>query len=151
MNLDNLLALLENHPDESVAIRLPDGTHVPAHFHVTEVGHVQKRFVDCGGTLRSATSCVLQVWVANDTEHRLNTTTLSKILDKGLGLFDHRDVPLEIEYEQGVVSQYPVGTIHSEPTGLVLDLTHKHTACLAPDKCRIDLNVMSSCSGPDCC
>jgi hypothetical protein len=32
-----------------------------------------------------------------------------------------------------------------------LDLTHKHTACLAPDKCRIDLNVMSSCSGPGCC
>jgi len=84
MNLEKFLALLENHPDESVAIRLPDGTHVPAHFHVTEVGHVQKRFVDCGGTLRSATSCVLQVWVANDTEHRLNTTKLSKILDKGL-------------------------------------------------------------------
>ena len=31
---------------------LPDGTRVPPHFHVTEVGQVDKYFVDCGDQVR---------------------------------------------------------------------------------------------------
>jgi hypothetical protein len=151
MKLTDLLEVLKNQQDRSIEIVLPTGQTVPAHFHVTEVGCVQKRFVDCGGTLRSHASCVLQVWVANDIEHRLDTSKLAKILDKGLGLFDNLQVPLEIEYEQGVLSQYPVERIEIAERGVVLQLSHKHTACLAPDRCRIDLNVLSSCSGPGCC
>ncbi|MEI7863404.1 MAG: DUF6428 family protein, partial [Planctomycetota bacterium] len=37
---------------------LPDKSFVPAHFHITEVGRVQKDFIDCGGTVRSATTCL---------------------------------------------------------------------------------------------
>lgn len=151
MKLIDLLDTLKSHPDRSIEMILPTGESVPAHFHVTEVGHVQKRFVDCGGTLRSSTSCVLQVWVANDLEHRLDTTKLTKIIDKGLGLFDNQQIPVEIEYEHGVVSQYPVQDLEADDRGLVFKLTSKHTACLAPDKCRIDLNVVSACSEPGCC
>lgn len=32
---------------------LPNGTIVPQHFHVTEVGQVTKNFIDCGGTVRN--------------------------------------------------------------------------------------------------
>jgi len=32
---------------------LQNGTVVPKHFHVTEVGQVTKRFIDCGGTVRN--------------------------------------------------------------------------------------------------
>jgi hypothetical protein len=32
---------------------------VPTHYHITEVGKVQKDFIDCGGTVRSSTACVL--------------------------------------------------------------------------------------------
>lgn len=151
MKLIDLLDLLKNNPDRSIDMILPSGAKVPAHFHITEVGHVQKRFVDCGGTLRSSTSCVLQVWVANDIDHRLDTTKLAKIIDKGLGLFDNQQIPVEIEYEQDVVSQYPVEGVSLGAQGIVFELTKKHTACLAPDKCRIDLNVVSACSGPGCC
>jgi hypothetical protein len=146
-----LLDVLKNHPDRSMQIVLPTGTSVPAHFHVTEVGHVQKRFVDCGGTLRSSASCLLQVWVANDLDHRLDSTKLSKIIEKGLGLFDNQQVPVEIEYEQGVLSQYPLQSIEIIDTGLVFHVANKHTACLAPDKCRIDLKVVSGCNAPGCC
>ncbi|GEM_PF-1796133 len=31
--------------------RLSDGSAVPAHFYVTEVGQISKRFIDCGGKL----------------------------------------------------------------------------------------------------
>lgn len=45
----------------------PDAAFVPAHFHITEIGRIQKDFIDCGGTVRSAVTCLLQVWVAHDT------------------------------------------------------------------------------------
>ena len=32
--------------------QLENGTLVPAHIHVTEVGVRSKRFIDCGGVLR---------------------------------------------------------------------------------------------------
>jgi hypothetical protein len=151
MELIQLLDVLKNHPDRSMQIVLPTGTSIPAHFHVTEVGHIQKRFVDCGGTLRSSASCLLQIWVANDLDHRLDSTKLSKIIEKGLGLFDNQHISVEIEYEQGVLSQYPLQSIEIDDGGLVFHATSKHTACLAPDKCRVDLNIVSACSGPGCC
>lgn len=151
MKLIDLLTLLKNNPDRSIEIVLPTSEMIPAHFHITEVGHVQKRFVDCGGTLRENSSCVLQVWVANDLEHRLDTTKLSKIIDKGIELFEDDQIPVEIEYERGVISQYPLERIDVGDKGIVFALASKHTACLAPDKCRIDLNVVSACSGPGCC
>lgn len=50
---------------------LPDGTSVPAHFHITEVGQVTKRFIDCGGTLRDEKSINFQLWEDGDYDHRL--------------------------------------------------------------------------------
>jgi hypothetical protein len=38
---------------ENVTFQLPDGTTVPEHFHVTEVGY--KNFIDCGGKVRNET------------------------------------------------------------------------------------------------
>jgi hypothetical protein len=50
----------------------PDGDEILAHFHVTEVAHVTKRFIDCGGKLHDRQdACLLQTWVADDCEHRL--------------------------------------------------------------------------------
>ena len=34
---------------KTIAFQLPNGDLVPAHFHVTEVGQISKRFIDCGG------------------------------------------------------------------------------------------------------
>ena len=151
LTLRELIDALEKKPDCSLEIVLPTGESVPAHFHVTEVGHVQKRFVDCGGTLRSNSSCTLQVWVANDIDHRLDSTKLSKIIDKGLPLFEDQRIPVEIEYQKSILSQYPVRSLIAGDHQIQLHLQSKHTQCLAPDKCRIDLNVVSPCSGPDCC
>jgi len=37
---------------DAVNFILADGTAVPEHFHVTEVGLITKNFIDCGGTVR---------------------------------------------------------------------------------------------------
>ena len=41
---------------ETISFKLPDGSLVPSHFHVTEVGKVTKHFIDCGGTCLLYTS-----------------------------------------------------------------------------------------------
>ncbi len=42
---------------ETISFQLPDGSLVPGHFHVTEVGRISKHFIDCGGTVRQGRSC----------------------------------------------------------------------------------------------
>src|SRR3954470_4727011 len=78
--LSALLSALSARPDAGLTIELPDGSNVPAHFHVTEVGRVGKDFIDCGGTVRSWERCVLQVWVAGDVDHRVSAGKLAHII-----------------------------------------------------------------------
>ena len=40
-----------------------DGSVVPAHFHITEVGRVDRYFIDCGGAKRKQTRINLQLWI----------------------------------------------------------------------------------------
>jgi heme/copper-type cytochrome/quinol oxidase subunit 1 len=51
---------------EAVNFQLENGTYVPEHFHVTEVGMVTKNFIDCGGTTRTEKKVNFQLWDAND-------------------------------------------------------------------------------------
>ena len=151
MTLDRLAAVLLANPDVGLHLKLPDQSLIPAHFHVTEVGRVQKDFIDCGGTIRNSASCVLQVWVANDVSHRLDTTKLANIIQKGIRLFGTTEIPLEVEYDNGVISQYPMLEAEVTPAGVILQLGTKHTTCLAQDRCGVQLDVLSSCSTPGCC
>ena len=74
-----------------IAFELPDGTFVPKHFHVTEVGQVNKHFIDCGGTVRKEKVVNFQLWEAGDTDHRLAPQKLAGIIglsEKALGIED---------------------------------------------------------------
>ena len=143
MTVREFRTLLEAHPGMTMHFMLPDKAFVPAHYHITEVGRVHKDFIDCGGTVRSATSCVLQIWVADDVAHRLETTKLAKIMEIARPLLQSDELPVDVEYEDAVVSQYPIGGAEITPGGILFYLGTKHTACLAPDKCGVD--------GTGCC
>jgi hypothetical protein len=136
MNVKKFNRLLADNPDVSLAVMLPDGEFVPDHFHITEVGRVHKQFIDCGGTRRETLSCILQVWVANDKEHRLNSTKLTKIMHMAATLLND-EVPIVVEYGSDTVAQYPVGDVEVTPKGLLLVLGTKPTECLAPAKCGV--------------
>jgi hypothetical protein len=73
--IKKILATLDN-----VAFELPNGTFVPEHFHVTEVGLITKNFIDCGGKLRSESVVNFQLWNANDFDHRLKPLKLLNII-----------------------------------------------------------------------
>ena len=135
MNVEEFLSLLEAHPDQSLRITLPNGQTIAPHFHITEVGHVTKNFMDCGGTFRKLESCLLQTWVYSDVDHRLETGKLANILRVAGDVLPSLDLPVEIEHEADVVSQYPVMSASSDGATLTLSTGLKHTACLAMDVC----------------
>ncbi|QDU20127.1 DUF6428 family protein [Urbifossiella limnaea] len=137
MLLSEFTTLLTAHPAAGLHLMLPDGDFVPAHFHVTEVGRVAKDFIDCGGERRSTRSCVLQVWVADDTAHRLLAGKLARIIQLGAPVLGADDLPVEVEYDAGVITQLPVTGAEVTPAGLLFHLGGKHTACLAPDRCGV--------------
>ena len=159
MNLSTFRRALAKDTNAPLHVMLPDGDFVPAHFPVTEIGRVHKEFVDCGGTRRESTACVVQVWVAADIDHRLTAGKLSKIVELAAPILKDDDLAVEIEYEAGTISQYPLGGMEVTPNGLLLMLGSKHTDCLAPDRCGIPVLASAaptaqpkgSCGTSGCC
>lgn len=117
---------------EGVNFMLPEGVFVPEHFHVTEVGLVTKHFIDCGGTMRSEKLVSLQLWNANDFDHRLKPKKLLNIIalsEKALGI---EDLEIEVEYQSGTIGKYGL-----DFNGKDFVLTNKQTACLAGNSCGV--------------
>ncbi len=139
MTLSELKSLLAAHPDFHFRLRLPDGSPVPVSFHITEVGRVSKTFLDCGGTLRETTTCQLQVWVGVDYDHRIETRKMAGILENGKSLLPDDSVPVEIEYEDRVLSQHTIAGHELIDDAVILRLAHKHTECLAPELCGLQM------------
>lgn len=153
MNTTTFKAHLEAHPDAELAFVLPNGKTIPAHAHVTEVGRVEKRFIDCGGTHRSWVTTNLQTWVDADVDHRFLAGKLARIIDLAAPLFGDENPAVEIEHEDTVLSQYPVAGVTAEDGKLVFHLTVKHADCLARDVCiPAGEREENSCGGaPGCC
>jgi hypothetical protein len=117
---------------EAVNFILENGTKVPDHFHVTEVGVITKHFIDCGGTVRAEKVANFQLWNANDTDHRLKPQKLLNIIalsEKVLGI---EDLDIEVEYQADTIGKYGIRF-----NGQDFVLTNKQTDCLASDSCGI--------------
>ena len=126
---------LTNAPELPLTVLWPDGDPIEAHFHVTEVGRVQKDFVDCGGTVRRVVTCLLQTWVGEDVDHRITAGKLLKAFAHAEAVLGTDDVPVELEYEACNVIQFTVVAVTQEANRLVVQLGGKHTDCLAKEIC----------------
>ncbi len=142
---------------DTLAFQLPNGTLVPRHFHVTEVGKVTKNFIDCGGTVRKEEVVNFQLWQADDYDHRLHPEKLVHIIELSEKVLGIEDLEIEVEYQGDTIGKF----------GLDFDGTHfllttKQTDCLAKDQCGIpaekpkrklsELQATNSCApGSGCC
>jgi len=152
MKTSLLLKTLRDHPDHQLQFLLPDGGFIPAHAHVTEVGRVDKTFLDCGGTARRNSSLCLQTWVADDIDHRLHAAKLADIIERAAPILGDDDLEAEIEYEDGFISQFPIESAASQGNSLIFALGRKHTDCLAKEICLPKPEESSSCcTGTGCC
>jgi hypothetical protein len=111
---------------------LENGTKVPEHFHVTEVGIVTKHFIDCGGTVRDEKVANFQLWNANDTDHRLKPQKLLNIIALSEKVLSMEDLEVEVEYQAETIGKYGLSF-----NGIDFILTNKQTDCLASDSCGI--------------
>lgn len=148
MKVTELKNALAAHRDAEIQFELPDGARVPAHAHVTEIGRVEKRFVDCGGTRRTDVRCQMQTWVANDLDHRLTTGKLLGILNKAQSILESDELEVDVEHEVEWTSQFPLASAALVHNKLVLTLGVRHTACLAQDKCMPKPSLLALPSRP---
>jgi hypothetical protein len=109
-----------------------DGKEIPSHFHITEVGEINKRYIDCGGTMRSETSIGMQLWASTDYDHRLNATKLLQIIAVAETKLGITDGDVEIEYQADTIGKYGLEYSNGK---FVLQSTK--TDCLAKDNCGI--------------
>ena len=130
MKLSEIKEILANR--ESVNFQLENGEVVPEHFHVTEVGVITKDFIDCGGTVRHEKVANLQLWDANDFEHRLKAGKLLNIISLSEQVLGMEDLDIEVEYQSETIGKYDLAF-----DGANFILTAKTTACLAMDTCGI--------------
>ncbi|MCH8533840.1 MAG: DUF6428 family protein [Flavobacteriaceae bacterium] len=142
MTIKEVKAILENR--EEIQFELASGEKVPPHFHVTEVGEVNKKFIDCGGTIRDEKKANFQLWTADDVDHRLSAKKLLSIIklsEKQLFLSEHLEV--EVEYQSTTIGKYEL-TFENEKFVLQPTLTD----CLAKDKCGIPENKIPRSKKP---
>lgn len=146
MNVNQFNEALEQNPNSAIEFVLPSGERIPPHFHVTEVGRVDRSFIDCGGTKRASSSCLIQLWAADDMTHRLLPSKLGKIMLMAAPTLQSETLPVEVEYGELIAAQYSVDHFESVFGKLRFMLMGKRTDCLAKDKCGVE-----GCNTPGCC
>ena len=132
-----LLSELKSHLSTSsyLNFKLPNGQLVPSHFHVTEVGVLSKEFVDCGGTFRTEKKLTMQLWVAEDIDHRLAPAKFLDILNLSNSIIKDEDLEIEIEYQNDTIGKYSLGFDNGN-----FELLATKTDCLAKDKCEVPVD-----------
>jgi hypothetical protein len=134
-------------PGLALRFRLPTGGLTPVHAHLTEVARVEKRFIDCGGTVRTQASARLQLWTADDTDHRVGCVKAAQILERGAALLGSVDLPLEVEHDFPLLTVFPVVGSVVEDGARVFILGTLQADCLAPEVC-----LPKACQpGSGCC
>lgn len=117
---------------DTLAFQLPNGKLVPRHFHVTEIGEINKNFVDCGGTVRNEKVVNFQLWNAEDYDHRLHPEKLIAIIELAQQTLNIGDFEIEVEFQGRTIEKYAL-----DFNGKEFLLIDKQTDCLAKDKCGI--------------
>ena len=153
MKLSQVKEILKN--TDTLIFKLPNGSLVPTHFHVTEIGKINKHFIDCGGKIRKEDKISFQLWNANDYNHRLHPEKLLHIIELSERALQLEDLEIEVEYQGDTIGKFGL-----EFNGSSFLLTTTYTDCLAKDNCgvpkpKVKLSQLqeSACCGQEsnCC
>ena len=117
---------------ETIQFRLPNGELVPPHFHITEIGVANNTFIDCGGTIRELQKVSVQLWSANDYNHRLHPNKIVDIIEIAERNINLPNAEIEVEYQGETIEKFGLNYTKNE-----FVLTPQFTDCLAKDNCGI--------------
>lgn len=128
---------------DTIVFELWNGEQVPSHYHITEIGAVSKKFIDCGGEIRHEESISFQLRTADDTDHRLEADTMIAIIQLFENNISSHDAQIQIEYQWKTIGKYGLERIDEK-----FILMPTMTDCLAKDTCWVS---EKSCFGGGCC
>ena len=151
MKLNDLVAALQESPTSFPRLVLPDGSYIPAHAHVTEVGHVVRNFIDCGGVTGKEEKVLLQTHVGTDEDHRLRADRFSKILQLGMRVLPSADLEVDVEYDCCVVAQYPLREVTRQGEHLDLLLRRGRTQCRERERREAKAQETCCATAEACC
>ncbi|AEW85383.1 hypothetical protein B0A78_08990 [Flavobacterium columnare NBRC 100251 = ATCC 23463] len=118
---------------DSFEILFQNGTFIPKHFHITEMGVLNKKYTDCGNTFREENYFTFQLWYAEDTWHRLTSQKTIKIIEAIEKNIVCNDYEILVEYQdKNTIGKY---TLDFQKGHFVLLPTQ--TTCLAQNNCGI--------------
>ncbi|MFN0047701.1 MAG: DUF6428 family protein [Cytophagales bacterium] len=143
MNISSLKEHLSN--INQLNFNLPDGTQVPSHFHITEIGLQTKHSVDCGRIKHINKKAILQIWVAQDTDHRLKPLALLGIINDAGSILGGDDLEVEIEFQKETIGKYDLGFANKN-----FELIPQYTDCLARETCGVD-TILATVNSSECC
>ncbi len=135
------LSQFKNHLEtvDQIHFVLPNGTKIPSHFHITEVGMTTKQFTDCGNTFRISKTATFQLWTSIDFHHRLEPKKILSIINATEKMFAGEDLDIEIEYQQETIGKFGLEFNNNE-----FVLTNTKTDCLAKDNCGIPIEKIKA-------
>ena len=151
MKLSAFKVLLEQ--ASKLKFQLPNSSFIPSHFHITEVGVINKYFIDCGGKVRQEHKINLQLWYSVDLDHRLSSEKLLSIVNLSEEKLSIGDLEIEVEYQSDTIGKYNLA--HN---GEHFQLTKTQTTCLAEENCgipvqkvKVAMNELTKAAGADNC
>jgi Family of unknown function (DUF6428) len=151
MTFHDLQNALEANPNRFPRFVLPDGDYIPAHAHVTEVGHLVRNFIDCGGLSGKEEKVVLQMHVGDDSDHRLRSDRFAKILRLGKRVIRTADLDVDVEYDCCVVAQYPIVNVKPDSEHLNLILQRGRTQCRVHERRQNETAATCCATSAACC
>lgn len=151
MHLSELKEAVLRYGDTFPRFVLPDGDYIPGHAHVTEVGHVVRNYIDCGGETGKQEKVVLQTHVGDDAEHRLRSDRFAKILELGHRVLPSDQLNVEVEYDCCVVAQYPISEVKRVGEHLDIILQRGRTQCRARERRKAATNEPCCGATASCC
>jgi hypothetical protein len=151
MKYEALRRALERYPTTLPRFILPSGDYIPGHAHVTEVGHVVRHFIDCGGLTGKEEKALLQTHVGKDTHHRLRSDRFAKILELGNRVIPSADLDVDVEYDCCVVAQYPIAEARPDGEHLNLILRRGRTQCRAQKRRDREMAARCCATSATCC
>ncbi len=154
MNFENVKNILANNPNKLIIFTLPNGETVPASFHITDLGVINKHLIDCGGQTRIEEQIHIQLWVGKDNDHRVTTDIANQILNKIQQIIGTIQNPKATEvlveyqlnwHDMPVFSLFAVSEIQVSDTELNICLSTIKTTCLAAERSNSECGVSEGC------
>ena len=161
MSTNELMNLLNEHPEKSLLFEYDKNTFVGANYHITEVKNITVDSVDCGSGTDYWKETVIQLWESPSEIGKREFMTVSKalaILNKV-----HRIKPMvldaEVKFEYSNPAFHTAQLFVTDHTfngdQLVLKLSVKQTDCKAKELCAPESQkeeVEAGCApGSGCC